>query len=177
MKLRHTLAITTMMAALFIQPACATPDIQAGFSPEGSAQQLIMRTISNAGQEIRLMGYAFTSPDIARALVDARKRGVDVRVVLDAESNNNRYSRAAINTLVLAGIPVRTVSSYKILHDKVIITDRINVETGSFNFSRAASRANSENAIVIRNAPDIAKAYLKHWQSRWEQGHAWILPY
>ena len=136
-----------------------------------------MRTISDAGQEIRLMGYTFTSPDIARALADARKRGVDVRVVLDAESNNNKYSRAAINTLVLAGIPVRTVSSYKILHDKVIITDRTNVETGSFNFSRAASRVNSENAIVIRNAPDIAKAYLKHWQSRWEQGHAWTLPY
>ncbi|MEH5403182.1 phospholipase D family protein [Escherichia coli] len=165
-----------MMAALLIQPACATPDIQAGFSPEGSAQQLIMRTISDAGQEIRLMGYTFTSPDIAHALVDARKRGVDVRVVLDAESNN-KYSRAAINTLVLAGIPVRTVSSYKILHDKVIITDRTNVETGSFNFSRAASRVNSENAIVIRNAPDIAKAYLKHWQSRWEQGKAWTLPY
>ncbi|MFO6428276.1 phospholipase D family protein [Escherichia coli] len=136
-----------------------------------------MRTISDAGQEIRLMGYAFTSPDIARALVDARKRGVDVRVVLDAESNNNKYSRAAINTLVLAGIPVRTVSSYKILHDKVIITDRTNVETGSFNFSRAASRVNSENAIVIRNAPDIAKAYLKHWQSRWEQGRRRTLPY
>ncbi|EHS4186526.1 phospholipase D family protein, partial [Escherichia coli] len=42
MKLRHTLAITTMMVTLFIQPACATPDLQAGFSPEGSAQQLIM---------------------------------------------------------------------------------------------------------------------------------------
>ena len=177
MKLRHTLAITTMMAALFIQPACATPDIQAGFSPEDSAQQLIIRTISDAGQEIRLMGYAFTSPEIARALTDARKRGVDVRVVLDAESNDNKYSRAVINTLVLAGIPVRTVSSYKILHDKVIITDRTNVETGSFNFSRAASRANSENAIVIRNAPDIAETYLKHWQSRWEQGQAWTLPY
>ena len=177
MKLRHTLAITTMMVTLFIQPACATPDIQTGFSPEGSAQQLIMRTISDAGQEIRLMGYSFTSPEIARALIDARKRGVDVRVVLDAESNNNKYSRAAINTLVLAGIPVRTVNSYKILHDKVIITARTNVETGSFNFSRAASRANSENAIVIRNAPDIAKAYLKHWQSRWEQGQAWTLPY
>ena len=104
MKLRHTLAITTMMVTLFIQPACATPDIQTGFSPEGSAQQLIMRTISDAGQEIRLMGYSFTSPEIARALIDARKRGVDVRVVLDAESNNNKYSRAAINTLVLAEV-------------------------------------------------------------------------
>ncbi|HAM4872796.1 TPA: phospholipase D family protein, partial [Escherichia coli] len=39
-----------MMVTLFIQPACATPDLQAGFSPEGSAQQLIMRTISDAGQ-------------------------------------------------------------------------------------------------------------------------------
>jgi hypothetical protein len=35
-----------------------------------------------------------------------------------------------MNLLVNAGIPVRTVSQYKIMHDKVIIADGRNVEVG-----------------------------------------------
>jgi hypothetical protein len=62
---------------------------------------------------------------------------VDVKVVLDHKANTgerNKASRAAMNLLVSAGIPVRTVDTYKILHDKVIIADGRNTEVGSFNF-------------------------------------------
>ena len=41
-----------------------------------------------------------------------------------------------MDLLTGAGIPVRTVSAYSILHDKVIITDGQNTEVGSFNFVR-----------------------------------------
>ncbi|WP_251267904.1 phospholipase D-like domain-containing protein, partial [Enterobacter hormaechei] len=88
----------------------------------------------------------FTSPEVVRALVGAKRRGVDVKVVLDHKANTgerNKASRAAMNLLISAGIPVRTVDTYKILHDKVIIADGRNTEVGSFNFSRAADRANS----------------------------------
>ncbi|MFY7625990.1 phospholipase D-like domain-containing protein [Enterobacter cloacae complex sp. BZL2004] len=84
---------------------------------------------------------------------------------------------AAMNLLVNAGIPVRTVSQFKIMHDKVIITDGRNVETGSFNFSRAAARSNSENALVIRDYPVLANTYLQHWQTRWEMGKDWSSSY
>jgi hypothetical protein len=66
-----------------------------------------------------------------------QQRGVDVKVVLDHKANTgerNKASRAAMNLLVSAGIPVRTVDAYKILHDKVIIADGRNTEVGSFNF-------------------------------------------
>ncbi len=114
--------------------------IETGFSPEGTGLQLVLKTITTAQQEIRLMGYSFTSPEVVGALVRARQRGVDVKVVLDHKANTgerNKASRAAMNLLVSAGIPVRTVDTYKILHDKVIIADDRNTEVGSFNFSRA----------------------------------------
>ncbi len=79
------------------------------------------------------MGYSFTSPEVAGALVRAKQRGVDVKVVLDWKANTgrqNKASLAAMNLLVNAGIPVRTVSQYKIMHDKVIIADG-NIEVGS----------------------------------------------
>ena len=159
--------------------AVAQPTVQAGFSPEGSALQLVLNTIDAAQKSIRLMGYSFTSPEVSRSLIQAKQRGVDVKVVLDWKANNAKGSAgaAAMNLLVNAGIPVRTVSQFKIMHDKVIITDGRNVETGSFNFSRAAARSNSENALVIRDYPVLADTYLRHWQSRWEMGEDWRSTY
>lgn len=152
-------------------------DIQAGFSPEGSALQLVLQTIQSAQHEIRLMGYSFTSPDVVRSLISAKRRGVDVKVVLDDKGNRGKSSLAAMNLLVNAGIPVRTVSNFKIMHDKVIVADGAHVEAGSFNYSRAADRSNSENVLVVRDAPELAKTYLSHWQSRWEAGSDWHSSY
>jgi phosphatidylserine/phosphatidylglycerophosphate/cardiolipin synthase-like enzyme len=134
---------------------------RAGFSPEGTALQLVLKTIDTAQQEIRLMGYSFTSPEVVRSLITAKRRGVDVKVVLDHKANTgerNKASRAAMNLLASAGIPVRTVSAYKIMHDKVIVADGRNTEAGSFNFSRAADRSNSENVLVVWDDPVLPAA-------------------
>jgi phosphatidylserine/phosphatidylglycerophosphate/cardiolipin synthase-like enzyme len=157
-------------------PTVYAASIEAGFSPEGTALQLVLRTIETAQQEIRLMGYSFTSPVVVRALIGAKRRGVDVRVVLDERANTGKASVAAMNLLTNAGIPVRTVSSFKILHDKVLITDRKNTQLGSFNYSTSA-RANSENVLVIRDDAEVAGTYLRHWQSRWDKGSDWYSSY
>ena len=157
--------------------AIAAPSVQAGFSPEGSALRLVLQTVGEAQQSIRLMGYSFTSPEVAGALVQAKRNGIDVRVVLDEHGNQGAANVAAMNTLVNAGIPVRTVSQFKIMHDKVIVVDGQTVETGSFNYTRAAARSNSENAIVLREVPEVARQYLAHWQSRWDMGQDWRSSY
>nr|WP_266095616.1 phospholipase D family protein [Klebsiella pneumoniae] len=161
-------------------PAVYAASIETGFSPEGTALQLVLKTITTAQQEIRLMGYSFTSPEVAGALVRAKQRGVDVKVVLDGKANTgkqNQASQAAMNLLANAGIPVRTVSQYKIMHDKVIIADGRNIEVGSFNYTRAADRANSENVLVVWDDPVVAQRYLQHWSSRWSKGTDWKRAY
>lgn len=155
----------------------AAPTVTTGFSPEGSAQTLVLRTLQGAGQSIRLMGYTFTSPDVVRALLAAKARDVDVKVVLDAEGNWGKASVAAMNTLANAGIGLRTTTAYRIMHDKVIIVDERTVSTGSFNFTQAAARANSENVLVVQDMPALAQNYLAHWQSRWDTGQDWTPPY
>lgn len=163
-------------------PVCTVTaaSIQVGFSPEGTAQQVVLNTINQSRQSVRMMAYSFTSPEVVKALINAKKRGVDVRVVIDEKGNTCdkcKASKAAMNLLVNADIPLRTVSKYKIMHDKVIITDGANVETGSFNFSSAANKSNSENAILIQNVPELAQQYLQHWQSRWQAGRDWKSTY
>ena len=82
-----------------------------------------------------------------------------------------------MNLLVNAGIPVHTVDQFKIMHDKVLITDEKNTELGSFNYTTSAAKANSENALVIRDDEKVADSYLQHWKSRWEVGTDWQSSY
>jgi len=152
-------------------------EVQVGFSPEGSAEGLVLSVIDNAQQQIRLMGYSFTSPTVVRSLVAAKQRGVDVQIVVDAHGNEGKASQAALNIIANAGIPLRTSTAYKIQHDKVIITDGRNVETGSFNYSAAAAKSNSENAVVLWDFPGVADVYLNHWQTRWDLGQPYHSKY
>ncbi|KWN79238.1 endonuclease [Burkholderia ubonensis] len=154
--------------------AAVSGTVEAGFSPEGSAEQLVLRALGSAHHSIRLCAFSLTSPVVVRELIDAKRRGVDVAVVADERQNvredRSGKGRAALNLLVNAGIPTRTVSVYAELHDKFALIDGETVQTGSFNYSAAAARRNSENAIVIWRDGSLARSYLDHWQSRWSQG-------
>ena len=158
-------------------PVVYADSIETGYSPEGTALQLVLKTINSAQQEIRLMGYSFTSPEVVSALVRAKHRGVDVKIVLDEKGNRSKASQAAMNVVVNAGIPLRTNGHYAIMHDKVIIVDNHTVESGSFNMTRSASSRNSENVLVINDVPEVAQTYLQHWQSRWDGGTEWHSSY
>ncbi|SEE90030.1 phospholipase D family protein [Pseudomonas coleopterorum] len=160
-----------------IASAVQAAQVEVGFSPEGSAETLVVNVIQKAEHQVLLMGYSFTSPSVVKALIAAKRRGVDVQVVLDARGNEGKSSQAAMNLIAHAGIAVRTNAAYKIQHDKVIITDGRNVETGSFNYSSAAAHSNSENALVLWDVPDVAKVYTQHWQSRWDKGQAYQAGY
>jgi phosphatidylserine/phosphatidylglycerophosphate/cardiolipin synthase-like enzyme len=50
------------------------------------------------------------------------------------------------------------------------VSDEKHVQTGSFNYSQAATKSNSENVIVIWNNAEVAATYLKHWANRFGQG-------
>lgn len=165
------LALVAPTGCAVQQPAgSASPPIEVAFSPEAGAETLVLKVIISARQSIRLAGYSFTSPVVVRNLIEAKRRGVDVKVLLDDKGNRGQASVAAMNLISGAGIPLRVVSAYAIHHDKYIVVDGKHTETGSFNFSQAAARSNSENVVVIWDNPVVAGRYLSHWESRWRQG-------
>lgn len=184
MRTQRTFALVLTVALAAVAPLVhANPDasqderrIEVGFSPEGSAQALILSTLKAATSSIRLSAYVFTNPEVTSALIAAKQRGVDVAVVADHRSNfedrRGEAGRHALSLLAKSGIPTRTVDAYTIHHDKFFVVDGVAVETGSFNFTAAAARKNSENALVVWNDPDLAQRYLNHWKSRWDQGRA-----
>ena len=172
----HSGAISEIVSAINNRPTSvpATANIETGFSPDAGAEALVLKVINAAQHKLRLQAYSFTSPTVLAALLAARRRGVDVRVVVDHDSNTSDdrsgKARHALGALINAGIPTRTIAAYAIHHDKVIIVDGRHVQTGSFNYSTAAAHRNSENVLVIWNNPALAATYLHHWQSRYDQG-------
>ncbi|MEJ8816210.1 phospholipase D family protein [Variovorax ureilyticus] len=158
-------------------PLPSESKIEVAFSPDAGSEALVLKVIDKARSSIRLAGYSFTSPSIVRALIDAKRRGVDVRVLLDERGNRGKANIAAMNLLVGANIPTNVISTYAIHHDKNIVVDGKHTQTGSFNYSQAAAKSNSENVLVVWSNPTVAATYLAHWESRWAQGMAIEMSY
>ncbi|AMR80270.1 hypothetical protein A2G96_09560 [Cupriavidus nantongensis] len=152
----------------------ATGTVEVAFSPNEGTEALVVKVIDSAKSEIRMLTYSFTSAPVTAALLRAKKRGVDVAMVVDYKNNisedRSGKARAALGAVANAGIKVRTISVYPIHHDKSICVDGTTVETGSFNYSDAAAHKNSENVLVMWGNPKLAAAYLKHWERNWGQG-------
>ncbi|WP_293812892.1 phospholipase D family protein [uncultured Bosea sp.] len=167
----NTIRIISLAIALAVSPAChAASGVQVGFSPEGSARQLVLKVIGEATRSIQILAYAFQAQDIMDALVAAKRRGVEIRVVVDKDRNTGKASRTAMDLVVRNGVELRTNDRFHLHHDKTIIVDGDTVQTGSFNFALSAETKNSENVVVIRGMPEIAAQYRSHWQSRWDGG-------
>lgn len=147
--------------------------VSSAFSPSGGALALVIQAIDQAHSSIHMAAYLLTSSEVARALVQAKKRGVTVQVLLDWKGNfdeHARYARHAIGILRNAGIAVRSIDAYAIFHDKYMVIDRRTVQTGSFNYTYSAAHHNAENVLVVWNAPALAARYLADWQRNWDLG-------
>ncbi|ACB69183.1 putative endonuclease (plasmid) [Burkholderia ambifaria MC40-6] len=186
--MKKQILFATTVALLFCFAAVAfagrahaepVPAVDVAFSPNGDAEQLVIRTIDSAQRSIRVMAYSFTSPAIVRALIAAQRRGVAVAVTVDYRNNleedRSGRARAALGSLAYAGIPVRVVSVYPIQHSKYLVVDGATVETGSYNYSHAA-RYNAENVVVLRGDERVADAYLKNWEAVSARGELYRAP-
>lgn len=142
------------------------------FSPEGEGEALVVHAIRDARKEILVQAYGFTNKTILKALADAHKRGIQVKILLDKSNETARYSGATY--VSNAGIPVWIDYTVAIAHNKVMIIDRRNVITGSFNFTGSAQKRNAENVLYLQNVPQLATAYLADWNWRRGLSHPYV---
>ena len=116
-----------------------------------------------------MLAYSFTDRSIARALVRAQQRGVRVRVVADREQARALLQNVLAD-LVAGGVEVRVDGNFSAAHNKVIVIDtdspHATTITGSYNYTLAAQRNNAENVIVLRDNPQVARAYRDNWLRR-----------
>ena len=151
--------------------------VQACFSPQGKCSTHILREIDTAQKELLVAVYAFTNDELASALVQAKKRGVAVQVVVDREFDlANESSKGKF--FEAQKIPLRRVSGAKsknqekdagLMHQKFAVIDRRIVFTGSYNWTRSADNLNDENLLLFRDAGQLAEEYRKAFFHLWER--------
>jgi len=137
---------------------------QSFFTTIHDISSIILTIISESKENIDVEAFSLTDKRITDALIAAHKRGVRVRVIMDAGNMKQPYSKA--QRLIDNGIAVcsynpqlrpnyKKKSAYEpLMHHKCIVADGV-VITGSANATRAAQRDNIENITILRDPQTV----------------------
>lgn len=145
------------------------------FSPQDEPMERAVRPLlQNAREQIDIAVFFLTHKGVAADLIAAHRRGVKVRVILDATAAKNGYSKHEI--LRSAGIPLKIETWGGKMHMKSAVIDHEHVIVGSMNWTSAGTRSNDENTIILhskRLGRIYDEAFDKLWAAiddRWLEG-------
>jgi phosphatidylserine/phosphatidylglycerophosphate/cardiolipin synthase-like enzyme len=156
------------------QGMAASGTIQLAFSPEDDTGALVIQAIHDAKKQVLVQTFSFTHRKIAQALIEAKRRGVDVQLIAD-EEQIRRMQRGLVPEIAAGGVPTFVDRDHDSAHNKIMVIDaglpQATVITGSFNFTHAAQYRNAENLLIFRGNPQLTRAYLKNWQHHRSHSH------
>jgi phospholipase D len=158
-------AFSATSAAAWVPAAAAVPRaaISVCFAPEEDCAGFAVQAIDRARHQILVNAYNLTTgAGIVEALVRARARGVDVRLIADKRTPCERNT--GIDALAAAGTPIWIDRTVPIAHAKIMVIDRTSTLMGSYNWTRSAAR-NSEDLNLVASTA-VAAAYAAQWRNR-----------
>jgi len=132
----------------------------------------LFKLIRGAHHTLDVSFYDLEEVRVAEALIAAKRRGVQVRVITDSDNlhqENGRF-RESIKALKEAGITVRDDKRSAIMHDKFVIADQRVVWTGSTNATVRSLYWHNNNAITIRSE-HLAGTYTAVFERYFGSGH------
>ncbi|XCA36127.1 MAG: phospholipase D family protein [Wolbachia endosymbiont of Armadillidium vulgare] len=156
--------LLVLLTCSLLSSCVSCPRITVCFTPEENCTNLIIDSVDHAKGSVLVQAYSFTSKPIAKSLIEAKERGVDIKVILDESQTSSKHS--VINELFEHKIPIWIDFKPAIAHSKVIIIDDQKVITGSFNFSDAAQQRNAENLLIITGDSPLVEQYVENWKDR-----------
>ncbi len=140
--------------------------IEVLYAPDDAPLDRVVTLYQQAKRYIYVSVYGLTYPRAVEALVAAKKRGVDVRMLTDQERTQELKQHSALQTLRLAGIPIRVNQHEGLMHLKqVVIDDEINTN-GSMNHTTSGNLYNDERLDIITDRVLSQKA-RDHFLSLW----------
>lgn len=128
----------------------------------------IVKLIREADKFVYFAVYTFTRADIKDALLEAKKKDLDVKGITDKDQIARIESQKKIyEELKEAGIPVLTQQHSGIMHLKVLITDKA-FASGSYNWTASATDINDE-VLEISHDLEMRDKYLEIFKDIYNQ--------
>lgn len=139
------------------------------FSPGEDGLNLLIRELRGARTQLDICVFTITDDRVTREIIDAQQRGVAVRVVTD---NDKQFDTGSdIARLVREDVPIRFDPDSDHMHHKFAIVDGKRLITGSYNWTRGATR-NHENLTVLTDRK-LLDAFDKAFERLWKQFKPW----
>ena len=136
------------------------------FSPQDQSLRYGVRSlIAKAEKRIHVAIFFLTAKYLTADLINAHRRGVDVRVIIDATSAKNEYTKHSI--LRKAGIPVKIENWGGKMHMKAASIDNRYLVLGSMNWTSAGERSNDENSLLL-DSPELARQFDTYYENIWQ---------
>ena len=134
----------------FTNPTCPDEELRSG-----GVDEVIADDLSFAEVQIDIAAFDLDSEPIIEALIAARKREVNVRVVVDDEHT----PASTINRLRRNGMSVVVDGRSALMHNKFILIDGRFLWTGSMNFASNGVFCNNNNVVRI-DSPRLVSNYM-----------------
>jgi phosphatidylserine/phosphatidylglycerophosphate/cardiolipin synthase-like enzyme len=163
----------SILALNYFLPSCyfskpteiENSQVKAVFSP-GNSENEITSLMNNAKSDIKIEMFEFSYKPLKESLLEAKKRGVSIRVILDRQSNQNKDT---LDFLKGNGIDVKWApSKFNLLHSKFAVIDNKIVLVGSTNWSKNGMQKNREASVIIYSenlAKEFENIFNKDWES------------
>jgi len=126
----------------------------------------ICHYLSSARKTLEICVFTITDDRFSKVLLDAHKKGVEVRIITDDEKSIDPGSD--IEAFLKAGIKLRMDCSHAHMHHKFAILDGLIIMNGSFNWTRSASKENRENVMVSNDKAFVAQ-FQKEFEHLWQE--------
>ncbi len=144
------------------------------FSSQDHLAERLVKEIEQEKKQLSVAIYGFSHKRIAKALKEAKQRGVEVELIVDPFALKGQ--KRMLLDLAKAGVVVYVwqtphkiirASNGKeegrgILHHKFCLLGDRKVWTGSFNFTYSADRYHAENALLITDT-EVSRAYMSEF--------------
>ncbi|XP_020822983.1 mitochondrial cardiolipin hydrolase [Phascolarctos cinereus] len=154
-------ATTAPAAAAETAPSCLCP------LPHGeSSLSRLLQYVLSARSSLELCLFAFSNPQLGRAVHLLHQQGVRVRVVTDCDYMALNGSQ--IGRLRKAGIQVRHDQGAGYMHHKFAIVDKKMLITGSLNWTTQAIQNNRENVLIVEDE-EYVRLFLEEFERIWEE--------
>lgn len=120
--------------------------------------------IDAAQQTVDIAAFEFDLERVADALVRASQRGVQVRVVVDSDYEDE------VGLIILRGadIPIVTDDRDPFMHNKFVVIDSHLVWSGSWNLTDNGTYRNNNNVLIVESK-NLADNYTAEFDEMFEE--------
>jgi phosphatidylserine/phosphatidylglycerophosphate/cardiolipin synthase-like enzyme len=142
--------------------------LRIAFAREGDLVAVIAASIGKVVVSLDAALYRFNIPELGHALAEAAGRGVQIRLVLDAD--RFRADPTARSLVETHGLPFRLLSGRRgpgsKMHHKFAILDDRTVLTGSYNWTTESDQQNHEALLVVSGARPVQQ-FREEFEALW----------